>query len=97
MLEKIAAQVPYYDRLQEIEADLTKDTAFTRANLFAEGDKARGYHPMFGYSDKKVFTDIRFKIGLALREAGIAHTSHAAQVVAQMAGPRAPAPFASHL
>jgi hypothetical protein len=47
---------------------------------------------LHGYTDKKLFKDVRFRLGLALQKAGLANHSYARQVIAALA-PRAPAPY----
>ena len=55
LLEKLAQQVPYYDKLQDIEADLSKTTAAVDAATYVKPDAiARGHFPLNGFSDTEV-------------------------------------------
>ena len=98
-LARLAASVPYYERVVNARADLTRTTV--AATRHSEGfvpqdpnEPAVFRNAMHGYDSKAVFKDARFRIGLALRAAGIAHTSAAASLVRSLA-PRAQAPFAT--
>ncbi|CAM9583410.1 unnamed protein product, partial [Chrysoparadoxa australica] len=68
-LMRIAASVPYHDAIINATPKLGETTAAVRAHFeqFAPVEKARGHHPMFGYDTRKLFTDYRFRLGLALR------------------------------
>ncbi len=67
--------------------------AAVKAQEYVEGEElGRGFIPMFGFTDKKIFSDIRFKIGVALREAGV-HMSSAARTIVNQLHPRPQAPI----
>ncbi len=86
-LQELAASVPYAEAIAAIQADPLKATAASEASRFQE-DCAPVGESHYGFSDEKLFKDTRFKLGLALRDAGVAHSAHAAKVVAQIIGPR---------
>lgn len=52
----------------------------------------RGHIAMRGFADKALFKDARFRLGLALREAGV-HQSEAARRAIAALHPRPQAPF----
>lgn len=61
---------------------------------FLPFDRSRGHSPMFGYNTGKVFKDARFRLGLYLREAGVAGSKAAHSAVMRAVGPTAEAPYA---
>jgi len=100
-LARLAASVPYYDRILNCKANVLKTTvAVTQhADGFRPADASmpvayRGDAAMHGFDTKRVFSDAKFRIGLALRAAGVAHTKYAGHVVRSMAAARpAPMPY----
>ena len=46
-----------------------------------EEPAARGHIPLNGFTDQRIFKDARFRLGLALREAGLHHTEAARAVI----------------
>jgi len=100
-LEKLAASVPYYDAIQAAVADLSKTTAAAeahRADNRPDPDACRtglayadGGVP--GLSDERVFADVRFKLGFALRAAGLSGSVAAKAAVQRAVGPMAVNPL----
>ena len=60
---------------------------------FEHFDRSRGHCPMFGFNTKKVLRDARFRLGLYLREAGVAGSAAAHSAVMRVVGPLPDAPF----
>lgn len=61
--------------------------------LVGSGDKSdlalhrlqeRGYFMTDGFSNKQIFSNLQFKVGLALREAGLHNTDYARSVMSSM-------------
>ncbi|CAM9178293.1 unnamed protein product, partial [Scytosiphon promiscuus] len=95
VLAKLAASVPYAEACANAEAKLDHITAATAAHFdqFLPFDRSRGHCPMFGYNTGKIFKDARFRLGLYLREAGVAGSKSAHTVVMRAAGPLGKAPY----
>ena len=90
---RLAEQVPYFDMLQNVTSKLDHVTASAVAQQYVkEEDVGRGHYPLNGFTDQKVFSDARFRLGLALRAAGV-HQSEAARVAVQSMNPRSAVPW----
>jgi hypothetical protein len=93
-LSALAATVPYYENILNAKADLDKTTV-ARENDFWEEDRSgltdfqHGVGKLRSFTNEKVFSDVRFRLGTALRAAGIAQTAASRAVVAKMV-PREP-------
>jgi trimeric autotransporter adhesin len=94
LIQKLAQSVPYYEALLNAQSDIHHVTAAAAAHAqqFEHIDTARGHHPMFGFDTNKVFKHAGFRLGLALRAAGVSHTAAARDAVARITH-RTPAPF----
>ncbi|CAM9853749.1 unnamed protein product, partial [Phaeothamnion confervicola] len=96
LLQQLAASVPYHDAIMAATHKLDHVTAasaaHTAAASFVPAETARGHAPMNGYDVKTVLRDARFRLGLALREAGVAKSGYAHAIVMQLA-PCERAPF----
>jgi len=93
ILNKLAEQVPYWDALQAAESKLDHVTAAVEAQKYQKPEEvSRGHLSMNGFTDQKLFKDARFRLGLALREAGV-HQSAAAAAVISSLHPRQQAPW----
>jgi hypothetical protein len=89
----VAAQVPYFDALQNASSKLDHVTAAVEAQKYLKpGELSRGHLALNGFTDKAIFKDARFRLGLALREAGVHQSAAAAAVIRQM-NPRPMAPW----
>lgn len=85
--------MPYWDAMQNASSKLDHITASTESHRYFKPDEAgRGFQSLNGFTDKKVFKDARFRLGLALREAGV-HQSAAAHVMISNMNPRVQAPW----
>eukprot|EP00520_Triparma_pacifica_P017959 CAMPEP_0118646102 /NCGR_PEP_ID=MMETSP0785-20121206/7863_1 /TAXON_ID=91992 /ORGANISM="Bolidomonas pacifica, Strain CCMP 1866" /LENGTH=613 /DNA_ID=CAMNT_0006538045 /DNA_START=88 /DNA_END=1925 /DNA_ORIENTATION=+ len=79
-LSALAATVPYYEKILNAKADLDKTTV-ARENDFYEEDRSglsdfqHGVGKLRSFTNEKVFSDVRFRLGNALRAAGIAQTA----------------------
>ena len=92
-LQRLAESVPYIDALKAATSKLDHVTAAVTAHQFTEFDEHnRGYMPLNGFTDKKLFSDARFRLGIYLREAGVVQSKVAAQVVREW-NPRPNAPL----
>ena len=65
----------------ESKLDHVTVAAAAQAYVPAEEPGVRGHLPLNGFDDKRVFRDARFRLGLALREAGLIHTEAARAVI----------------
>lgn len=85
--------MPYWDAMQNASSKLDHITASTESHRYFKPDEvSRGFQSLNGFTDKKVFKDARFRLGLALREAGV-HQSAAAHAMVSNMNPRAQAPW----
>lgn len=92
-MNKLAEQVPYYENIQAVESKLDHITVAADAQKYFKPDEeTRGHLALNGFTDKKLFRDARFRLGLALREAGVHQSAAAAAVIAQL-HPRQQAPW----
>eukprot|EP01041_Mallomonas_annulata_P009797 gene9797-20385_t len=84
ILQQLAAQVPYWDKIQNAKAMLSHITIAAAAHAYipVEEEGTRGHLPLNGFTDERVFRDARFRLGLALHAAGLQHTEAARMVVA---------------
>ncbi|TMW56853.1 hypothetical protein Poli38472_006863 [Pythium oligandrum] len=90
-IETIKQQVPYAEKLAAIVADperTRQETAAFRANFEAAEDglpvHEKGLFPSHGYDSDTLFKNARFKLGLALRDAGLHSTEYARQALANI-------------
>ncbi len=91
-IARIAASVPYADAISAASADPLKPTKATEA-WTAEVNFDRGaFTSNVGFTDAKLFSDPRFKLGHALRDAGVHHSKASAAVI-KAACPVARAPY----
>ena len=85
--------MPYWDALQNASSKLDHITASAESHRYFKPEEAsRGFQSLNGFTDKKVFKDARFRLALALREAGVQHSS-AAKAIVQSMNPRVQAPW----
>lgn len=93
LLNKLAEQVPYWDTIQTIESKLDHVTVAMEAQKYIpHEEETRGHLALNGFADAKLFKDAKFRLGLALREAGVHQSAAAAAVIAQL-HPRQQAPW----
>ncbi|KAG9414327.1 hypothetical protein AC1031_013526 [Aphanomyces cochlioides] len=92
ILEAIKQEAPYAEKIAQVEADPHRTrqatVAFT-ANVEAAqeglGIHETGLFPSHGYDTDKLFKDARFKLGIALRDAGLASTEYAKKAMSTIA------------
>lgn len=88
LLMALAAQVPYYDTIQQIESRLDHVTASAKAQEYVpigEDDRlTRGHMPLNSFNDHQIVRDARFRLTEALARAGVQHSDAARHAVAQM-------------
>jgi hypothetical protein len=84
--KKLAQQVPYFDSMQRVKANLAHLTASAKGHEYqpALEEEGRGHLPLNGFTDTKVISDARFRLAAALRQAGVQHTDAARHAVAAM-------------
>ena len=90
MLMRLAAQVPYYDDIQNATSKLDHVTAAAQAHLYLGGaEEFRGHMRATGFADTKIISDARFRLAEALRDAAPSLIqSAAARVVIAQFNPR---------
>lgn len=99
-LQTLAASVPYYTTIVEKKANLTKSTVARMNDIFESSsdnellDFQQGFKKLHGFTDKRVFSDPKFRLAYALHESGKANSSYSLAVVDKLI-PRAPARITS--
>jgi hypothetical protein len=84
LLMQLAASVPYWEAVENATSQLDHVTAAAKAQEWVEPEvRSRGFLESYGFGDKKIVRDARFRLAEALREAGIAQSRVAAEVVQQ--------------
>ena len=82
LLMQLAASVPYWDAVENATSQLDHVTAAAKAQEWVQPEQlTRGFLESYGFGDKKIVRDTRFRLAEALREAGIAQSRVAAEVV----------------
>lgn len=88
LLLALAAQVPYYETIQQIESRLDHVTASAKAQEYvpiSEDDRlTRGHLPLNSFNDHQIVRDARFRLSEALARAGIQHSDAARYAVTKM-------------
>lgn len=85
-LMRLAAQVPYYENIQNAASKLDHVTAAAHAHEYLGGqEQFRGFMRPTGFTDNKIVADARFRLAAALRSAapGLIHTGPARLAIAQ--------------
>ena len=86
-LNVLAASVPYHSSIIAMTADLSKSTAARMNDIYEpSGDINR---EMNGFTEKKIFSDPKFRLAHALHESGKANSAYSLAVVKQII-PRKP-------
>ena len=93
-LNALAATVPYWDKLVAAEADLSKTTKARENDVYCEDLTGlytfqQGEGKLRSFTNEKVFSDVRFRLGAALHAAGVSQTAASAAMIRQLI-PRAP-------
>ena len=85
LISKIAEQCPYWDSVQNAVSKLDHLTAASKGHEYIKGpDPGRGFLPVNGFTSRKIMSDAKFRIAVALREAGVAHSSAARDLVQKL-------------
>ena len=85
-LLRLAKSVPYYQALLDAKADLSKMTVARENDVYAEDtsgllDFQVGASKLRSFTNEKVFSDVRFRLGVALHAAGMSQTVAARDMV----------------
>jgi len=83
-LSALAASVPYFEKILNAKADLSKNTVCREHDIYEED--LRGLHDFQSkqlscFSNEKVFSDVRFRLGAALHAAGVARSAASRSLV----------------
>jgi hypothetical protein len=94
-LNALAASVPYHASIIAKKADLSKSTAARMNDIYESSsdtnlmDFQQGLKQLKGFTDKKVFSDPKFRLAHALHESGKANSAYSLAIVNQLI-PRIP-------
>jgi len=90
LLMRLAAQVPYYDDIQNATSKLDHVTAAAQAHIYqGVQEEFRGFMRATGFADTKIIADARFRLAEALRDAAPSLIqSAAARIAIQQFHPR---------
>lgn len=93
-LNTLAATVPYYQSIMDKESDIHKSTEARKNDVYGGRSDLADFQSgkMKSFTEAKLFSDSKFRLGNALHEAGVAHSTYARDVV-RNAIPRADAPY----
>ena len=86
-LNRLAASVPYHETLTTISANIMKSTAATDASKYQHDKSCLSDFDLSNqsfFSEERLFSDPKFRLGHALREAGVAESNLAAAMVADL-------------
>lgn len=86
-LNRLAASVPYHETLTTISANIMKSTAATDASKYQHDKSCLSDFDVSNqsfFSEERLFSDPKFRLGHALREAGVAESNLAAAMVADL-------------
>lgn len=87
-LNALAASVPYHSAIKNVKSNIEKSTA-SRMNDIYEPCSDTGLSEfqmgkMTGFTNARVFSDPKFRLGFALHEKGIASTAYSIAVVKRL-------------
>ena len=99
-LSQLAATVPYWDSILDVQANIHGTTVARENGAYHEDATGltafqHGLSKLHSFTNEKVFSDRRFRLGHALHEAGISQTAAARDAVAR-AAPRERNPICDH-
>ncbi|OQR96887.1 hypothetical protein THRCLA_07136, partial [Thraustotheca clavata] len=90
-LEALKLETPYAEKLSQIQMDperTRQPTVAFQANVEAANEALpvheAGLFPSHGYDTDKLFKDARFRLGIALQDAGLAKTEYAKHAMANI-------------
>ena len=99
-LSQLAATVPYFDRILDIQANI-HGTTVARENAAYQEDSTgltafqHGLSKLHSFTDEKIFSNRAFRLGHALHEKGISHSVAARDAMA-LCCPRERNPICDH-
>ena len=91
-LNALAATVPYFLNITNKKAEIHKPTIARQYDVFEMNDPNLACYQrgvMNSFTNDQIFSDTRFKLGYALREAGLSNTAYARSVIKKII-PREP-------
>jgi len=99
-LSQLAATVPYWDNILDVQANIHANTVARENGAYHEDATGltafqHGLSKLQSFTNEKVFSERRFRLGHALHEAGISQTAAARDAVAR-AAPRERNPICDH-
>ncbi len=99
-LSQLAATVPYWDNILDVSPNIHGTTVARENGAYHEDATGltafqHGLSKLQSFTNEKVFSDRRFRLGHALHEAGISQTAAARDAVAR-AAPRERNPICDH-
>jgi hypothetical protein len=88
-LQKLAASVPYYDKIVSCSSDIHKLTKTREADMFQKDESGllpfqHGEQRRNFFSDERLFSNARFRLVDALSRAGVLQTPYAHSIIQQM-------------
>lgn len=99
-LSQLAATVPYFDRILDVQANIHGTTVARENAAYYEDSTGltafqHGLSKLHSFTDEKIFSDRAFRLGHALHEKGISHTVAARDAMA-LCCPRERNPICDH-
>jgi hypothetical protein len=89
-LRNLAASVPYHSSILNMKSDFTRSTAARMNDIFEPScdtdlmDFQQGIKKLNCFTDKKIFSDPKFRLANALHESGKANSAYSLAVVKQL-------------
>lgn len=93
-LSVVAASVPYYEAIHSITSNIHKTTSCRKNNIYDPYASTKlldfqRQDGMSSFTNERVFSDTKFRLGHALHEAGVANSLYAREIVRRLI-PRLP-------
>ena len=87
-LNALAASVPYHSTIKNIKSNIQKSTASRMNDIFEPcsdtGLSEFQIGKMTGFTNERVFSDPKFRLGFALHEKGLATSAYSVAVVKRL-------------
>ncbi len=89
-LQHLAASVPYHSSILNIKSDFTRSTVARMNDIFEPScdtdlmDFQQGNKKLKSFTDKKIFSDPKFRLAHALHESGKAKSAYSIAIVKQL-------------
>ena len=84
-LSALAASVPYYRTIMNTTSDIHRSTEARKHDVYVGRDDLAdfqcGLQKLRSFTNEKLFSDSKFRLGNALHEAGVSHTTYARDVI----------------